>query len=80
MNRRRQASKAARPPIPAQPRRRACGKRYFDDRIAADFSLATIRAKGAALQKDPVRSYACPRCHGWHLTSVRDERVRTFWK
>ncbi|MEQ3540054.1 hypothetical protein WHI96_14590 [Pseudonocardia tropica] len=52
-------------------RERSCGKRRFRDRIAADLALARIRCSGAARYRDPVRSYACPVCRGWHLTSRR---------
>lgn len=52
-------------------RERSCGKRRFRDRIAADLALARIRCSGAARHRDPVRSYACPTCDGWHLTSRR---------
>lgn len=54
---------------------RSCGKRRFPDRIAADLSLALIRAQGRARGKDPVRSYPCPDCDGWHLTSRRTWRA-----
>jgi hypothetical protein len=55
---------------PVTERRRTCGKRWYGDRIAADLALARIRAWGRALGKDPMRSYSCPGCGGWHLTSV----------
>lgn len=56
-------------------RRRSCSKRYYADRISADLALARIRARGRALGKDPVRSYRCPHCGGWHLTSVPARRT-----
>lgn len=57
---------------PRRPRPvRSCGKRRFDDRIAADLALALIRSRGLALSREPVRSYGCPECGGWHLTSIR---------
>lgn len=55
-------------PVPLRPR--SCGKRWYGDRIAADLALARIRTWGRAMGKDPVRSYHCPGCDGWHLTSV----------
>jgi hypothetical protein len=60
----------ARALAPVTERRRSCGKRWYDDRIAADLALARIRTWGRALSKEPVRSYLCPGCGGWHLTSV----------
>ncbi|MDN5914616.1 MAG: hypothetical protein L0I76_05830 [Pseudonocardia sp.] len=54
-------------PVP----QRSCGKRRYEDRIAADLSLALIRRHGRVRGKDPVRSYLCPSCDGWHLTSRR---------
>lgn len=70
MHNRRHARAVARALAPAPQFRRSCGKRFYADRISADLSLAAIRARGPALSKDPVRSYPCPRCNGWHLTSV----------
>ncbi|OLT18608.1 hypothetical protein BJF78_00260 [Pseudonocardia sp. CNS-139] len=55
---------------PAAERRRSCGKRWYADRIAADLALALIRSRGRARTKDPVRSYHCPTCDGWHLTAI----------
>jgi hypothetical protein len=64
--------------VPRPYRRRAvqrsCGKTWFIDRIAADLALAKIRSHGVARAKDPLRSYHCPRCHGWHLTSAPARR------
>jgi len=58
----------------AVPRRRSCGKRFYADRISADLSLAVIKARGRVRGKEPIRSYACPRCGGWHLTSAPRRR------
>ncbi|CAM5606564.1 hypothetical protein SAVIM338S_05530 [Streptomyces avidinii] len=61
---------------PCRPNRQiSCGKTWFADRIAADLSLARISAHGRASGKEPIRSYLCPRCHGWHLTSAPVRRV-----
>ena len=70
MHHHRHARTVARALTPVTERRRSCGKRWFDDRIAADLALARIRAWGRAHHKDPVRSYSCPGCGGWHLTSA----------
>ena len=64
----------ATPPL----RLRSCGKRWYADRIAADLSLALIRARGPALSEDPVRSYLCPGRGGWHLTSTPTWRSATI--
>jgi hypothetical protein len=67
----RQALAVARALAPArQHPRRSCGKRWYADRIAADLALALIRSRGSARSKDPVRSYHCPTCDGWHLTAI----------
>jgi hypothetical protein len=44
------------------------GKQRFPDRVAADTSMAEIRQRS---DRDvvPTRSYQCPFCRGWHLTS-----------
>lgn len=49
----------------------ACGKVRFTTRAKADAALLQIRKQGErrAAGKKPVRSYACPHCNGWHLTS-----------
>ncbi|MFG3211083.1 hypothetical protein [Streptomyces tendae] len=60
---------------PPRPQRQiSCGKVWFADRIAADLVLAVIRSRGEARAKEPVRSYHCSRCHGWHLTSAPPRR------
>lgn len=43
------------------------GKVAFSSRDLAKRALRTIRNKG-------MRAYQCPRCHLWHLTSMRSER------
>lgn len=70
MHHHRHALTVARSLAPVTERRRSCGKRWYEDRIAADLALARIRTWGRAMRKDPVRSYRCPGCDGWHLTSV----------
>lgn len=72
MHHHRQARVLHRALCPHRPRpERSCGKRRFDDRIAADLTLAFIRSQGRVRGKEPVRSYRCPECDGWHLTSSR---------
>lgn len=48
------------------------GKRQFRDRIAADFMLRNIaldRRDGLADHRRETRTYQCPHCKAWHLTS-----------
>lgn len=47
------------------------GKIPFRDRIAADTALARRRAKDMG----EIRSYQCPLCGRWHLTSQPKGRV-----
>lgn len=46
-----------------------CSKVRYPSRARADRAVATIRKMGDARQKKPTRSYLCPLCNGWHLTS-----------
>ncbi|MCA9137245.1 MAG: hypothetical protein KDB00_10810 [Planctomycetales bacterium] len=52
----------------------ATGKTRFPDRNAATNALRAIRLHGALHGggKIPVRSYLCPVCNGYHLTSRQD--------
>ena len=47
----------------------ACTKRRYRDEATAEHALARIRDAGDAREKTPQRTYRCPRCRGWHLTS-----------
>ena len=45
-----------------------CQKIRYRDKLAAKIALAsTGRKRGRA--RDEQRTYRCPQCHGWHLTS-----------
>lgn len=48
----------------------SCRKIRYRDRIAAELVLASLvrrdRTNRATTER---RSYQCPDCHGWHLTS-----------
>ena len=51
-----------------KPRKR-CVKRRYRDWIAAEIALGTIqRVSDRAVV--PKRTYPCPKCNGWHLTSM----------
>jgi hypothetical protein len=56
--------------------RRRCitGKRYYADRAGAlaaliDAKLARFRGEHGWGDRRETRTYECPKCHGWHLTS-----------
>jgi hypothetical protein len=61
MHHHRHALTVARTLIPVTERRRSCGKRWYEDRIAADLALARIRAWGRAMRKDPGPLVPLPR-------------------
>ena len=48
-----------------------CGKTRYSTPGAAEKALRGIRKFGSRGENGtkPQRVYACPRCHGWHLTS-----------
>ena len=48
--------------------RNECGKAYYETKELADASLARIQANPHT-PVVPVRSYDCPKCGKWHLTS-----------
>lgn len=53
-------------------RRDSCptpSKRKFQDRIAAELRLSTLRGRGVK-SGELQRAYHCP-CGGWHLTSKK---------
>ena len=44
-------------------------KQRFPDKLAADYTLATIRWLDRPNRPHlEIRSYLCPHCDGWHLT------------
>ncbi len=47
-----------------------CGKTRYPDRKAAQsaINLFNRSKRGRHGRPESVRSYACPNCHGWHLT------------
>ncbi len=49
------------------------GKKAYRHSGAADRALRTIRRLGERREKKPVRSYPCPGCGRWFLTSMPEE-------
>lgn len=53
---------------------RTCnGKRRYRSHQEAIQSLHHIK-NTSKRDRQPVRAYECPRCHGWHLTSLEEHR------
>lgn len=50
--------------------RTVCVKRRFITQGAADAVLATVNELIGGTHKKPRRTYLCPHCHGWHVTST----------
>jgi len=48
--------------------RTTCGKNYYPTEDAAERHLQRLQSKPFK-RYAPRRVYACPRCHGWHLTA-----------
>jgi hypothetical protein len=46
-----------------------CTKTRYPSRAKAERALENIRRRGYRITIKPTRSYLCPLCHGWHLTS-----------
>lgn len=68
------ARRNGQPPIHKKKRQRATsrtcnGKTRFRDKREADQALHLLEVH-ATREKIPGRSYRCPRCKGWHLTSM----------
>ena len=53
------------------------GKACFPDKPSAERSMRYIQTKGDRKQSTPVRSYRCPSCRFWHLTS--DDTYDEWW-
>ena len=52
-----------------------CRKVRYRDEIAAKLALASVqRIDGSRRSKVECRTYRCPRCKGWHLTSETTKR------
>ena len=51
-------------------KKRPCVKKAFETKEAAIVRLAEIALNKTVTGKKPVRSYRCPFCKNWHLTSI----------
>lgn len=47
----------------------ACDKLRYREEVDARLELLRIAKHSGHRAHVPVRAYACPWCHGWHLTS-----------
>jgi hypothetical protein len=47
-----------------------CRKRRFRDKVAADLAITKRQRNDQRRERTEVRSYLCPSCHKWHLTSM----------
>jgi hypothetical protein len=52
------------------------GKVTYWSELKAKIALASTRRPGAPGRREECRTYRCPDCHGWHLTSLRKRRTR----
>jgi hypothetical protein len=52
-----------------------CEKKTFPTKKDAQQSLKKIRSAGGNHEK-PMRAYECPKCSGWHLTSMPYETFK----
>lgn len=52
----------------------ACGKATYSSKPEADRVMARIRRKPNQREDRPCRSYRCPTCKGWHLTSNHSKK------
>lgn len=48
-------------------------KIQYQTQLDANRAALTIWKKKRDAQRHPVRSYRCPRCELWHLTSQREK-------
>lgn len=49
-----------------------CKKRRYRDKLAAEMELARIKRRDKPRPKQEKRSYECPNCRGFHLTSMEE--------
>ena len=51
-----------------------CTKQKFGSEIEADMQLEEIRLRKIR-DNTPIRSYRCPMCRSWHLTSQQKRKI-----
>lgn len=51
------------------------GKKAYLSKVDADRSLRIVQRSRNKLESRPVRSYRCPHCRQWHLTSNKTHAV-----
>lgn len=58
----------------------ASGKQQYESETSAQKALRHIRLMNRKHRKRsnkiPCRTYRCPHCHGWHLTSSKEVMKR----
>lgn len=59
------------------PTKNVCKKVYFGTMEEADKHIAKLQ-KESKREKVPVRSYLCPKCNCWHLTSWSAPDIEHF--
>lgn len=53
------------------PKKCRTGKRRYRDKLDAAMALSSTQSPRARGDRREARSYKCPHCKGWHLTSRR---------
>ena len=52
-----------------------CRKKRYRDELSAKFALSQTRRVGNyKSNRNECRVYYCPKCKGWHLTSIRNNK------
>jgi hypothetical protein len=55
--------------LQANPAAVKCGKVEYFSKTESDIALIHLRSKSKAAGRGEIRSYHCPDCKSWHLTS-----------
>ena len=56
--------------------KRECTKVAYGTELEAYMALETIQQKGKIMETTPIRSYECPYCGKYHLTSKRYDKSK----
>lgn len=59
-----------------------CAKAKYDSKLEAQLALADIHRSNThhhrrKYREEPIRSYQCDKCKGWHLTSMTSEEYES---